>query len=76
MGTEREQPFKELRLSAMNYVNFGKGLRGGMWMGWGSAAGINYGNVGYFAAAPAQPQCLVRIVMMMMVDGDDDGRLW
>ena len=45
-------------------------------MGWGSAAGINYGNVGYFAAAPAQPQCLVRMVMMMMVDGYDDGRLW
>ena len=44
--------------------------------GLGSAAGINYGNVGYFAAAPAQPQCLVRMVMMMMVDGDDDGRLW
>ena len=32
----------------------------------GSAAGINYGNVGYFAAAPAQPQCLVRMVMMMI----------
>ena len=81
VGTEREQPFKELRLSAMNYVNFGKGLRGGMWMGWGSAAGINYGNVGYFAAAP---QLNLNVwwewwwwwwsMVMMMVDyGDGDG---
>ena len=70
VGTEREQPFKELRLSAMNYVNFGKGLRGGMWMGWGKRCRDKLWKCRIFC-------CSTGSTSMSGENGDDDdGRWW
>ena len=53
--------------AAMNYVNFGKGLRGVSGI---RAAGINYGNVEYFPPAVAHTLCLVKMMMMMITVGN------